>query len=179
MNKIKITRVGLDIDGVLANFCKAAASAMNKPYPSEPFAVPNSWLDDDNNTLWKRCHGHDFWANIELFPWAKKIHKIVDSNCADWRFITKPSFDPGSYSGKYEFVKNNFKNGVSKLWCVNGSKAYACTGPHHLLIDDNTKNCEEWRAAGGTAYQWSEISANWPEKEVQKRLDEIEELLQN
>ena len=179
MNKVKITRIGLDIDGVIANFCKAAAAAMNKPYPSEPFAIPDGWLDDKDKTLWRCCRGHDFWANIELFPWAKKIVKIVDSNCGDWRFITKPSFDPGSYSGKYEFVKNNFKNGVSRLWCVNGSKAYACTGPHHLLIDDNKKNCEEWEAAGGTVYRWTEISANWPEEKVEKRLEELRKLFEN
>ena len=176
MKKPIITKIALDIDGVLANFCKAAAVAMGKHYPAEPFEIPDGWLDDKEDSLWKYCRGHDFWANIELFPWAREIHKIVDSNCADWRFITKPSFDPGSYSGKYEFVKNNFKNGVSHLWCVNGSKAYACTGPHHLLIDDNAKNCKEWEEAGGIVYRWTEISANYPKEEVNKRLDEIRNL---
>lgn len=179
MKKVKITHVGLDVDGVLANFCKAACAKMGRPYPSEPFAVPDRWLDDKKGSLWKHCRGHDFWVNIEPFPWAKKIHKIVESSGVDWRFITKPSFDPGSYSGKYEFIKNNFKNGVSKLWCVNGSKAYACTGSHHLLIDDNKKNCDEWEATGGTVYRWSEISENWPEEEVNKRLEELRALLDN
>lgn len=175
----KITRVALDMDGVIANFCKAARAAMGDPYPKEPFQIPDGWLDNNDKNLWVYCKGHNFWKNIKPFPWHKKLIKVVDDNCDDWRFITKPSNDVGSYSGKYEWIKEHTKGGIDKLWMVNGSKAYACTGPHHLLIDDNTKNCEEWRAAGGAAYQWSEISANWPEKEVQKRLDEIEELLQN
>jgi len=176
MSKIKITSVGLDLDGVLANFCKAAATKMCKTYPEEPFSPPNNWLDDANNTLWKCCRGHDFWADIEPFPWAQDIIKIVRTNCADWRFITKPSFDPGSYSGKYEWVRRHVKDGIKHLWLVNGSKAYACRGPHHLLIDDNDKNCREWEEAGGTVFKWKEISANWPQYDVQNRIEELKKI---
>lgn len=179
-NNHHITKVALDLDGVLANFCKAAAEKMGRHYPQEPFAVPNLWLDDDKKALWKSCRGHDFWVNIEPFPWAKKLIRIVNSNCNDWRFITKPSVDAGAYSGKFEWItkhtKGAVKEGTRYLWLVNGCKSYACTGPHHLLIDDNDENCAKWKEAGGTVYQWTEISANWPEKEVEKRLLEIKNL---
>ena len=171
-----ITRVALDLDGIIVNFCKGARAAMGDEYPAEPFQVPDKWLDEGGKNLWQYCRGHDFWANLEPFPWAHKLVKIVKNNCKDWRLVTKPSFDRGAYSGKYEWVVNNLKGCASHLWLVNGSKAYACTGPHHLLIDDNAKNCAEWAVAGGTVYRWPEISANWPEKEVQKRLDEIQKL---
>lgn len=174
-----ITKVFLDLDGIIVNFCKGAALALGKEYPKEPFAVPDMWLDLDKNNLWKYCRGHDFWANLEPFPWYKDIIKIVDSNCPDWKFMSKPSCDAGSYSGKFEWVKNHVKGGVSRIWLINGSKAYACTGKHHLLIDDNAKNCREWEAAGGTVYRWPEVSANWPEKEIEKRLDELRNLFNN
>jgi hypothetical protein len=176
MEKQIITKVALDLDGVLANFCKAAANKMGKVYPEEPFQIPNNWLDDENNTLWKCCRGHDFWAQIEPFPWAQDILKIVRENCEDWKLVTKPSFDPGSYSGKFEWVRNNIKDGIRRLWLINGSKAYACTGPHHLLIDDNDKNCEEWEKAGGTVFKWKEISENWPQYDVATRLEELKSI---
>lgn len=176
INKQRITRVFLDLDGVIANFCKGARAAMNDPYPTEPFEIPDNWLDMEGKNLWHFCRGHDFWANLDPFPWYKDIIKIVNSNCADWKFMSKPSCDAGSYSGKFEWLKKHVKGGVNRLWLVNGSKALACTGPHHLLIDDNAKNCNEWKEAGGTVYRWTEISANYPQEEVNKRLDEIRKL---
>ena len=172
-----ITKVALDLDGVLANFTKAACKKCGVLYPVDPKKFEENWLDEKTkDILWKNCRGHDFWAEIEPFPWANEIVKIVNNNCADWRFITKPSFDPGSYSGKFDWVRMNFKDKIRHLWLVNGSKAYACTGPEHLLIDDNKKNCQEWRDAGGTVFEWEEVTPNWPQYDIAKSLDELKKV---
>lgn len=177
-NKQKVKFVSLDIDGVLANFTKAACQAHGIHYPSA-YAFDNGWLDvQTENGLWRHCRGHDFWATLEKFPWADQLVKLVDSKVSDWRFLSKPSFDEGCYSGKYAWVRDNIDgNAIKRLCLVNGSKAFHCSGPDHLLIDDNTKNCQEWIKAGGQAYLWIEVSPDYPDVLIKNRFKQLEELL--
>lgn len=177
-NNVVIERIFLDLDGVMINFTKGACKALNLQYPKQ-FEFNGEWLYPNAGgpgPFWKAVNGHELWANLETFPWANDILKIVNSYTDNWRFLTKPSYDPGSYSGKYESVRKNFGH-INKLWLVNGDKDVVCRGPSDLLIDDKTENCEKWIAAGGTVYQWTEITDDYDPAVVKERLVRLKKLL--
>lgn len=174
---MKIDKIALDIDGVLANFSKSACKACGVEYPQSGL-FDDSWLDElVGDKLYARCRGEVFWANLEIYPWAQQIVEAVDSSGIDWRFITKPMQDPGSYSGKYLWIKKHFPKHAEKLWIINGSKAFACDGPNSLLIDDMRKNLDAWANRGGSVYEWKEVTPDWPTVLINKRIEDIKDLL--
>lgn len=181
-----INRIFCDLDGVIVNFTKDCCKNHGVEYPKQ-VEFSDQWLDttcDINHTdpkkfLTVKCHGHDFWANLEIFPWAYVIIAIVKASGREWRFLTKPTQDAGCYSGKYDWIKKYFPEDVKKLWIVNGDKSLVCRGKGDLLIDDKLENLNTWKAAGGSIYHWTEITPDWPKEKVQKRLDELHKIIYN
>lgn len=163
----------LDLDGVLANFSESACQVCDVPYPSNTIFT-DTWLDEQcGKKLWNLCRGHDFWLNIQPFPWAQELRDLIANHTDQWIFLTKSSFDAGYYSGKWEWMKRHFPKDLARLWIVNGDKSIVCRGPGDLLIDDKSKNCQPWIEAGGEIYHWRELTPDYNREEVLCRLGHV------
>ncbi len=166
-------KIFLDLDGVIANFSKSASKCLDIPYPvqhefkqyDELFAhVPKP-------VFYSKIRGHDFWANLGIFPYAKDLVKMIDTvSDGNWMFLTKPMMDFGCYSGKFAWVQKHFPQYLGKIIIINGTKATCCTGANDILVDDTAKNINEWAAAGGHAIRWVEktddFDAEWYKTKV-------------
>lgn len=178
----------IDLDSVCVNFNKSACKKISKyyseiPYPSNYQFPSDKWLYDeceknnvDKKQFWEIINGEDFWENLEIYPWTKKIIEIVENNSDNWMFLSKPSRDAGSWSGKYKWVQKHF--GEGKLWLVADHKEYAANSTN-ILIDDKKENCEKWASFGGFSYHWSEVTDDFNPNEINKRLTEIENLIKH
>lgn len=181
--KEKITTTYIDLDGVLINFTKGACRALNIECPKNTiFDKKNGgeWIYEQaggRSAFWKRVHGFNLWANLEPYPWSKELLKIIHKHTNSWAYLTKPSIDSGCWSGKYTCVNKHFNYGYGRLAIVEFDKSKICHGPQDLLIDDKAENCEKWRAAGGAAYHWVEVSDDWPQNLIDIRLKEVENIL--
>lgn len=174
-----ITKVCIDLDGVMANFTKGACIACDVPYPSNSLFA-ESWLDEQcAANMWDRCKGHDYWANLEPFPWVAALRNLVAEHTDQWVFLTKAAYhyDPGCYSGKCEWIHRHFPDDLNRLWIMNGDKSMMCRGPGDLLIDDKLRSVKPWARAGGTIYHWAEITSDYPSEKVAARLEDIKGIL--
>lgn len=152
-------KIFLDLDGVIANFSKAACKRLDIKYPSKhEFKQKGEFFSDiPEGIFYSTLKGHDFWADLEIFPYANELVEVVNNTSkGNWMFLTKPMLDPGCYSGKYEWIKKHFPKYTNKLIIINGTKSACCKGADNVLIDDLPKNITEWVNAGGQAIRWVE-----------------------
>lgn len=173
----------IDLDGCIVNCQKSMCYNVGIDYPSNFQFPSDTWLYDkcaekgmSKSDFWAKNQGFDFWSSIPAFPWYKKLIEVVEKNSDDWMFLSKPSLDFGSFSGKASWVQKHF--GEKRLWLAQDHKEYAAA-PNHILIDDKKENCEKWAEHGGFSYQWIEITDDFDPAEVEKRLTEIENLIKH
>lgn len=172
------------MDGVIANFTKPCCEQYGVSYPKETEFL-DTWLDKtckiDNNKQGQRlvdkCNGYSFWFNLETYPWSKTLHDIIDKSGKQWIYLTKPTQDAFCYAGKHDFIQYHFKDARQHLWIANTDKSMMCRDAGDLLIDDKVKNCNNWTKAGGTVYHWTEVTPDWPVALINKRLKDIENLI--
>lgn len=170
-------KIYVDIDGVLANFSKAAAAKLGIEYPKQyEFLLWDELFSRlPRGKFYNEIVGHDFWENIEPFPYADEIVKVVNHQShGNWEFLTKPMQDAGCYSGKFSWVKKHFPKHLQKLNIVNGSKAKCCCSNTDILIDDSPNNITEWRNAGGIGLRWVEHTDDFDSIDYIEKLHELE-----
>jgi len=156
---MKYSQIFLDLDGVLADFTKAAAKIHKIELPSE---MEEDFLYSKfakKGHFWSKCNSHEFWANIPRYPWAKDLVRLVDRSGINFTFLTKAPMGTGAWSGKARWIESNFGAHQNKLWVVRGDKSIMAQ-KGYLLIDDKTSSIEGWRERGGDAFQWKELSAD-------------------
>lgn len=166
-------RVALDMDGVIANFTKQACKVLGEPYPADKELADYGWLfaKYGDPTCYKRIKGHLFWTSIEKFPWSDELIDIVDEETkGNWIFLTKPMIDPYCYSGKAEWLMNNYRRHLNKLCIVGADKSNLVRNPKDVLIDDHPKNIGLWEKAGGSTIFWTEIGSDFDQEKVKERL---------
>ncbi len=107
-----IDRIFLDLDGVLADWGRAAINAHGL-CPDEVFA---SWptgtfelaevLGISTNAMWKPIHaqGEAFWANLEPYPWALELVRACQE-VAPTTILTSPSLHPAAAAGKITWLQ--------------------------------------------------------------------------
>lgn len=154
----------VDLDGVVANFTKAACKVLEIEYP-EHCSISYEWLYKEANRpkkeFWKKIRGEEFWTSLEPFPWANEIVNTVEQHCETFRFLSKPTFDPGCYSGKYKWVEKHFPKHIDKLILINGDKGAVCSGKKSFLIDDRVENIYSWEKNNGETFFWPEVGDKW------------------
>lgn len=144
---MKIERIFLDVDGVLADFASAAVRACGFPD-----LVPSHWhfYEDMGLTaeeMWERIHADPlFWENLPEYEWYEELVDMC-MDIAPVTIVTHPADHPDSWAGKYLWLKE-------RAWThediVFTSQKHLLAGPGRLLIDDSAENCVLWRAHGGT-----------------------------
>jgi hypothetical protein len=152
----KITRIFLDLDGVLADWASAAILL----HDHDPEAIMGSWppgvyelaevLGISGNEMWRPINsaGAEFWANLEPLPWCGDLMSLC-TRIAPTTILTSPSKDPGAAAGKTRWLQSVF--GSSFRDYLIGPAKGACASRGAVLIDDRDEGCEWFIAAGGHA----------------------------
>jgi 5'(3')-deoxyribonucleotidase len=144
------------MDGVFVDFDKGAALVHGKD-PAVVREKRSQWSIapvlgcKDLNEFWAPIHAneHEFWLNLEPFPWFRKLIDWVDKRAETWRIVTSPSRMPASYSGKAAWLKKHFGEHFEDFH-ITGNKA-DFANDDTVLIDDRPQNNATFVAAGGHA----------------------------
>lgn len=152
-------KIFLDLDGVVADFNRAAALVFNidvhnpsvrEQLKQDANALYN--LAGGKNNFWKYIYkqGESFWSEMELFPWGKDLYNDLQKMCPNLFILTSPPHDPRGSSGKVKFIQRHFN---TRRFLI-GPPKYACAGPTNLLIDDTIKKISEFKEYGGRVYHF-------------------------
>jgi 5'(3')-deoxyribonucleotidase len=152
---MKISRVYLDMDGVLVDFLGGLHKALGLPfdincYPYElgkwdmledtgyPFSIVNAMCTED------------FWAGLKWMHDGLDILNVVLSyfSASDVYLLSSPMLSSGSWTGKFKWVKQNIP-GFERRLIVTGAPKSIFATPNSLLIDDRPTNIFNFEAAGG------------------------------
>jgi len=142
--------VFLDLDGVLANFDKAACPILNVSYPPSDWHWDKGILDGFRKVD-EKCN-IDFWINLDWMLDGKEILQVVESyfEPKNIYLLTAPMLNPGSGTGKMLWVKNHLPQYYEQLIITRAPK-HLLAKPDTLLIDDKDENVEGFWDAGGKA----------------------------
>jgi len=146
-----IEHILLDMDGVVVNFSDSALEAMGRPDVVVTQWNFNEHLGMTISDFWQeleRRTDESWWASLPKFPWSDELIGLVKST-APFTFATSPTRDPRSHSGKVAWIQREFGRQFRDYVMTGKKELMAKEGV--VLIDDNDKNCEKFRAAGGHA----------------------------
>lgn len=128
----------LDMDGVVANFAKAACEAHNFPYEEYP---PEEWHMEkvfgcSMSQFWRPINQPGFWENLEKFPWSDQLVGM----CGNFTFLSSPANSPHCWGGKMIWVQKYYPGTPLIL----RSDKWAVYRDGDLLIDDREDTCDKW-----------------------------------
>ena len=136
----------LDVDGVLVNWVKGAASLFGKTEadvyanwePQNFDVAPPLGITEDE--LWEKIDaaGMDWWADLELMPWAKDLYQECLS-LAPVYFLTSPSYHWSSAAGKLVWFQKFTGNKHFRNYLIGPPKE-RCSLEGSVLIDDADRN---------------------------------------
>lgn len=186
-------RIYLDVEGVMANFTKQAALALdNMKIPVSETGIlisPNPvYTLTSKEIMYDVCHGFDFYASMEKYPWSdilfEELFKITNQNVY---FISRQSkWDRESWGGKAHWIWQNYgQYGYDHLMMISDTHEMSHRGKleeKDILIDDFVDPyINRWCAAGGTGFHWSEMDPRSEQdvisNELYRRLSELKELI--
>jgi len=132
-----------DLDGVLANFDKAAGAILGTDniYKYEFVHGPEDF--------WSKLHATgDFFLSMEKMPDADELLMATCNNT--WTILTAlPRTDPQKTDAqKRQWVQENIAHDVPVITCATKDKPQFCV-PGAILIDDRALNRKAWEKAGG------------------------------
>lgn len=141
--KLRSRVVYLDLDGVLADFDKAAGQAMGTDniYKFE-FVYGTA-------AFWNRINGYpNFWSRLELMPDATILFDAVRH--LDPVILTAlPSSNSDRVdAAKRQWVYDNVSKTAKVITCMTKDKPNYCQ-PEDVLVDDRAVNAAMWRRKGG------------------------------
>lgn len=151
MNKIYI-----DLDGVCVDFIGSAAKLFGMTKEElMPKWKPGLWdmsevVGLSHAEFFKKLEegGEDFWADMELYPWADELYESC-KKLAPTYFLTMPTGDPRCLSGKLKMLHRWHGHGFSD-YVMTKHKDH-CANSHTILIDDHDLNVEKFKKSGGHA----------------------------
>lgn len=137
-----MTTIFLDLDGVIANFDKAAESVLgtNNIYRFEFIYGADEF--------WRHLNTKDdFFASMELMPGAALLlNRVLPYGCTVLTALPHTNAERVDMQ-KRNWVRNHI-GPVKVITCVTKDKPKHCQ-PGDVLIDDRAVNKRAWEAAGG------------------------------
>jgi 5'(3')-deoxyribonucleotidase len=135
-----MTKIFVDLDGVLADFDSKARELVGPSYIS------------GSKDVWKVLDKHpDFFRDLKLMPDASRLLVFLKLMFIDIEILTAVPQNgkmPQARVDKMAWV--NDKLGDYKVnTCFAVDKQMYCTKPGMVLIDDNVKNIAQWGSRGG------------------------------
>lgn len=153
-------RIGLDLDGCVAFWEKAAVETCGIDYKDEKIReeIKNgrrieTFVGGDP-AMWKMidAEGEAWWEDMEKLPWADDLIDLLKKESKDLFFLSSPSKSPICYSGKIKWVLKNYPKMDRDVFL--GCKKHMFAGSNTLLVDDTDKKIKEFREYGGHAFKW-------------------------
>lgn len=131
-----MTKLYLDLDGVLADFEKGVKNVTGK-YPGE---LPISYM-------WKQLAKHgDFYYSLDWMPDGQELWAFMkDYNPTILTGLPRGNWARGQ---KIRWCGDNLGYSVPVICCMASDKANFCE-PGDILVDDRKKAKDPWEQAGG------------------------------
>ena len=149
---MKIKKLYLDMDGVLADFERGVCELAG----AEPLPVNGKRSPSDDDRMWDAIRTVDhFYGRLEPMPGAVELFgrlraKYGDA-CEILTGVPKPRRQiEHAREDKLEWVRRRLSEDVVVNIVLRAQKPEFCTGPDCVLLDDTLGNIQEWKAAGGT-----------------------------
>jgi len=133
-----------DLDGVLCDFDQQFRNIANGIKPEtfeDKYGAPRFW-----DTIAK--HGIQYWENM---PWTQDGRQLWAGikNTKPIILTAIPHNKPGvSSKGKQNWCKKNLGQNVEVIVTTSKNKQLMAN-PNAILIDDRSKNIDQWIAKGG------------------------------
>ena len=156
-SKEKCPIIFLDMDGVIADFIKAALQVhFNEKWREVLEAWPKGVYETYGHMgitevqFWDKINegGADFWANIPEFPWTYDLIEM----CREYGkvcILSSPSRNPDCAQGKLRWVKRVFGEKFRDYVFAPKQHKKLVAAPDRYLIEDSERNAEDFVAAGG------------------------------
>lgn len=142
-------RIYVDIDGVLADFEKKMGELMGEPYSQKRY-----WTDPTyKKQMWKNVadyqkQGGKLWSDLDIMHDADQLWKYIEKYNPE--ILSASGHDKhGAAPQKQRWIKQHFGPHVRVNIVHSAVDKQRHAGPNHILIDDQEKALEPWRAAGG------------------------------
>ena len=142
--------VFVDMDGVLCDFvgsaCRALGVERPDPWPAGVYDMVEVLGLKSMSEMWRACRPqHEFFAHLDWMPDGKAIWATVRELVDPARIfiLSMPSHEPGSWSGKVQWVRRHLGGGqVARMVLCENKRLLSSAGS--LLIDDRAETVEKW-----------------------------------
>ena len=151
--RVPITRVYLDMDGVIAGF-----DDQFKKYNEKGLDFKEYMKEYSSNKAWDIINkaGYKFWANMPWNEGGKQLYNHVMSRAKDKNYevwiLSSPGLDINgdAKKGKNEWLDKYTNIPQERRVFKQAKDKHTEAKPGYLLIDDMGKNVAEFIQAGGT-----------------------------
>ena len=145
----------LDMDGVLADFNTAARQYLS-PHVGELETGLTQWPQH----VWSHLvQVPNLYRHLPKMPMADQLVQLADRfrteldyNVAILTAIPRNNNIPDAFQDKFDWVQQHYPH-LRIYFGPYSHDKHTHAQPGHILVDDRTSNCQEWRAAGGRAVQ--------------------------
>lgn len=162
----RIEYILLDCDGVLADFCGAAASLLNRATGRKVtvedladrglWAMESMW-DLSLDEFWAIIdQDPQFWLRLEPFPWARELYDLLTSVAPVIISTSPPDSNPQAVTDKIRWLCGHLPLSPGDI--MIGRRKALMAKPSALLIDDFPHNTQQFCNAGGMAIT---VPSNW------------------
>lgn len=156
-----ITKVLLDLDGVIADFISGVCGFYDVPYDAVQAEIIKRGSADCVKVAGDLCSRavHEFWQGIDREFWLKlnklpEADAIIDAAIAkvgaeNVGILTSPGFGPENVIGKLAWIDRYYPSFAERTIITRAK--YLCAGPNTVLVDDWERMVDSFRQAGGSA----------------------------
>lgn len=141
-----------DLDSVIVDF----SGGCEKIFPNyakdhKPLNDMVAHLDIAPEEFWKTIdsYGEEWWANLEAEEWANELVDIIKFYDRNFTILTSPSRSHYAASGKVLWLQKFFHKKFSNYIITPAKNKQLLAHKKAVLIDDNDKNCEQFRSRLG------------------------------
>jgi len=154
----EIETILLDMDGVCCDFVSAACEVHGKnledllpDWPAgEGWNFYGIWGASAEEFCTPISKDEFFWWGLDEYEWYYELLDLIqDVQGPEIVFASSPSRCPTSHFGKAQWISE--RDFCPSKDAMLGSRKELMGHPSTLLIDDNDRNCEKFRARGGHA----------------------------
>lgn len=140
---VKIDRIFVDMDGVLADFVRGVEGPkyLNGPLVSEQ-TYDSRKIELSNKGLFK---------DLPIMPGMLKLINYIKKSGIDWEILTASGSVNRTVVAKDKiyWIRKHVDPKVIVTATIKGEDKAAFAKPNHVLIDDRKSNIKAWTEAGG------------------------------
>lgn len=147
--------VFLDMDGVVADFAAGVANLFGLPLDEVEAAGDRTYkvLGLSKAGFYERLEaaGPEWWAGLPVYPWANRLAAACGAVGEVYIATSPQSGCVSAGTGKLAWIKAFLPDAFAGRRFFIGTDKHLLAAPGRVLIDDDPKKCDAFRAAGGRA----------------------------